>query len=222
VQKGQIAHIDGNNEHAQEDNLAFLCFDHHDELDGTTRLAKGLKENEVKHWRDELYREMEYRFRTVKNRGFELSIVAFRLDGRSDAFSAIIRLKNTGDVSARSPTVTIRLPDNVLGSIPPKSYGTGFVRTVMPITDPWAMREDRQDIFEPNGRVATRRMPGVTTVLMPGHFCEFDGLYLSLRNYQPGQTIEFEYRVDAEDMAPVLGTMSASIDSETFIEDDDE
>jgi hypothetical protein len=63
VQKGQIAHLDGNNENAAEDNLAFLCFDHHDEYDGTTRLAKGLREDEAKHWRDELYREMAYRFR---------------------------------------------------------------------------------------------------------------------------------------------------------------
>ena len=55
-QKGQIAHLDGDNENAAEDNLAFLCFDHHDEFDGTTRLAKGLREDEVKHWRDHLYR----------------------------------------------------------------------------------------------------------------------------------------------------------------------
>ena len=62
VQKGQIAHLDQNNQNAQEDNLAFLCFDHHDEFDGKTRIAKGLKETEVKSWRDELYKEMEHRF----------------------------------------------------------------------------------------------------------------------------------------------------------------
>jgi hypothetical protein len=63
VQKGQIAHLDGDNENNAEDNLAFLCFVHHDDYDGTTRLAKGLRMDEVKHWRDELYREIAYRFR---------------------------------------------------------------------------------------------------------------------------------------------------------------
>jgi len=62
VQKGQIAHLDQNNQDAQESNLVFLCLDHHDEYDGTTRIAKGLTEAEAKTWRDELYKEMEHRF----------------------------------------------------------------------------------------------------------------------------------------------------------------
>ena len=78
VQKGQIAHLDQDNANPAEENLAFLCFDHHDDYDGTTRLAKGLKPNEVRHWRDELYREMEYRFRSFQKRGFELSIIGFK------------------------------------------------------------------------------------------------------------------------------------------------
>lgn len=63
VVKGQIAHLDHNNENADEGNLAFLCYDHHDEYDGQTSTSKGLKLNEVRRWRDELYREMAYRFR---------------------------------------------------------------------------------------------------------------------------------------------------------------
>src|SRR5688500_7944698 len=51
-------------ENAAEDNLVFLCLEHHDEYDSTTRLSKGLREQEVRGWRDELYKEMEYRFRT--------------------------------------------------------------------------------------------------------------------------------------------------------------
>lgn len=65
VKKGQLAHLDGNNENAAEDNLVFLCLEHHDEYDSTPRLSKGLRQREVKKWRDELYKEMEYRFRTV-------------------------------------------------------------------------------------------------------------------------------------------------------------
>ncbi len=53
--------MDGDSANAAEDNLSFLCFNHHDDYDGTTRLAKGLREDEVRHWRDELYKEMEYR-----------------------------------------------------------------------------------------------------------------------------------------------------------------
>jgi len=49
VKKGQIAHIDHDPSNAAEDNLAFLCFDHHDEYDGKTSQSKGLTQEEVKH-----------------------------------------------------------------------------------------------------------------------------------------------------------------------------
>ena len=55
-----------------------MCFDHHDEYDGTTRIAKGLTEAEVKTWRYELYKEMELRLaqggvaKKPKNRVFGL------------------------------------------------------------------------------------------------------------------------------------------------------
>jgi len=68
VAKGQIAHLDQNNENADEQNLVFLCHNHHDEYDSRTSTSKGLREGEVRKWRDELYREMEYRFRTVQSR----------------------------------------------------------------------------------------------------------------------------------------------------------
>lgn len=65
VKKGQLAHLDGDNENAAEGNLVFLRLEHHDEYDSTPRLSKGLRQREVTKWRDELYREMEYRFRTI-------------------------------------------------------------------------------------------------------------------------------------------------------------
>ena len=43
VRKGQIAHLDQNNENSDEDNLVFLCLDHHDEYDGKTSTTKGFK-----------------------------------------------------------------------------------------------------------------------------------------------------------------------------------
>jgi hypothetical protein len=55
AKKSQLAHLDGDNENFAEDNLVFLCLEHHDEYDSTTRLSKGLREQEVRRWRDELY-----------------------------------------------------------------------------------------------------------------------------------------------------------------------
>ena len=63
VMKGQIAHLDQDNSNSEEDNLCFLCLNHHDEYDSRTSQSKGFRESEVRRWRDELYREMEYRFR---------------------------------------------------------------------------------------------------------------------------------------------------------------
>src|SRR6266404_8805058 len=74
VKKGQFAHLDGDHENSAEGNLAFLCFDHHDEYDSTTRISKGLREKEVRRWRDELYKEMQYRFRTIKTRSLDLKL----------------------------------------------------------------------------------------------------------------------------------------------------
>jgi hypothetical protein len=56
VKKGQIAHLDGKNSNCKEDNLVFLCLEHHDEYDSTPRQSKGLREQEVRKWRDELYK----------------------------------------------------------------------------------------------------------------------------------------------------------------------
>ena len=115
VRKGQIAHLDQNNENADEDNLVFLCLDHHDEYDAKTSTTKGFKLQEVRRWRDELYREMEYRFRTVKKRDFELTIIGFTFVGPEDQVKVKFRLKNTGEVEARTPVVSIRLPQQCDG-----------------------------------------------------------------------------------------------------------
>lgn len=216
VQKGQIAHLDQNNENAEEDNLAFLCFDHHDEYDGIPRLAKGLRESEVRHWRDELYREMEYRCRTIQIRGFELTIVGFELTGPEDRFKASFRLKNTGECEARSPTASIQLPEQVRGKAAQGNdvWNSGGMLASSVVFDPFAMSESRQDIFEPNGRVATKEMGGINPLLMPGHSWEFDGLQFRLRDFPPGTSIELNYRVDAEGFSPTIGKLSASVPME--------
>lgn len=56
---GQIAHVDGNPGNPCEDNLAFLCFDHHSEFDSRSRQSKGLTVAELKHHRSRLYEALE-------------------------------------------------------------------------------------------------------------------------------------------------------------------
>lgn len=55
VKKGQIAHLDGKRDNNKIENLAFLCFDHHDEFDTSTSQSKGLNIREVLRYRDELH-----------------------------------------------------------------------------------------------------------------------------------------------------------------------
>jgi hypothetical protein len=52
--KGQIAHLDRNSANDSPTNLAFLCFDHHDQYDSRPSQAKGLTIEEVKRYRTEL------------------------------------------------------------------------------------------------------------------------------------------------------------------------
>ena len=59
TKKGQIAHLDGDRANANEDNLAFLCWPHHDEYDSRTSQSKGLTIGEAKHARDQLYKKLE-------------------------------------------------------------------------------------------------------------------------------------------------------------------
>lgn len=59
IKKGQIAHIDHDSSNNQESNLVFLCFEHHDEYDSTTRQSKGLTKDEVVFYREQLLKQIE-------------------------------------------------------------------------------------------------------------------------------------------------------------------
>lgn len=54
TRKGQIAHINQNRGDSRAENLVWLCFDHHDEYDSTTRQSKGLTAGELRSYRDRL------------------------------------------------------------------------------------------------------------------------------------------------------------------------
>jgi hypothetical protein len=64
LKQGQIAHLDGDSANSAEDNLAFLCFDHHDQYDSTTRQSKNFTPIEVKNFRAELHTAIELAFST--------------------------------------------------------------------------------------------------------------------------------------------------------------
>ncbi len=55
LKAGQIAHLDGHPNNNAIDNLAFMCFEHHDYYDSRTSQSKGLSKSEVKQFREELY-----------------------------------------------------------------------------------------------------------------------------------------------------------------------
>jgi hypothetical protein len=110
VKKGQLAHLDWDNKNAAEDNLAFLCLEHHDEYDSAPSQSKGLRQREVKMWRNELYKEMEYRFRTVS--AGPLTILyneahhCFREDNKQCAIYRIA-VKNEGQTTINNVRVKI-------------------------------------------------------------------------------------------------------------------
>jgi hypothetical protein len=54
LKTGQIAHIDRSSSNNMPDNLAFLCFVHHDAYDSKTSQSKNITEYEIKAFRSEL------------------------------------------------------------------------------------------------------------------------------------------------------------------------
>lgn len=55
LKSGQIAHLDKDNTNHSEGNLAFLCFEHHDEFDSRSSQRKNFAVGEVKRFRSELH-----------------------------------------------------------------------------------------------------------------------------------------------------------------------
>jgi hypothetical protein len=53
---GQIAHLDHNPSNNIFDNLVWLCFEHHNQYDGKTSQSKNFQINEVKIYREKLYK----------------------------------------------------------------------------------------------------------------------------------------------------------------------
>ena len=87
VKKGQIAHLDRNPANSSFDNLVFLCLDHHDEYDSTTRQSKGLRIIEVKEYRSRLYHRVAAE---VHKKPDEYSFLQAVKDGHPKAALALL------------------------------------------------------------------------------------------------------------------------------------
>ena len=55
IKQGQIAHLDHDPSNDTEENLTFLCLNHHDQYDSRTRQSKNLLYEEVLRYREELF-----------------------------------------------------------------------------------------------------------------------------------------------------------------------
>lgn len=62
LKSGQLAHLDRDNANNAEDNIAFLCLNHHDEYDSPSSQRKNFSVAEVKRFRSELYANVNKAF----------------------------------------------------------------------------------------------------------------------------------------------------------------
>jgi hypothetical protein len=88
VKKGQIAHLDQNRDNNDIENLAFLCFEHHDEYDSSTTQSKGLTQTEIMQYREELLYKFS-NWSTNLRRDELLNFLAFQTDIDAMATAAI-------------------------------------------------------------------------------------------------------------------------------------
>jgi hypothetical protein len=100
LKQGQIAHLDHNSANSSEDNLAFLCFDHHDQYDSTTRQSKNFTGVEVKEFRSELHTAIKLAF-SSKVRFGEVAAVVDVITGhyirKDDSDSADLKVRRMDD-----------------------------------------------------------------------------------------------------------------------------
>jgi hypothetical protein len=96
IKKGQIAHVDHDRTNNDEKNLAFLCFDHHDEYDSTTRQSKGLTQLEVVTYRQRLYEALAVQ-EPLESRS--VRIIASNLEAEEEVLDVIDRYLEVGGVS---------------------------------------------------------------------------------------------------------------------------
>ncbi|MFH1368325.1 MAG: hypothetical protein ABII64_04275 [Elusimicrobiota bacterium] len=56
---GQIAHLDRNPSNNEQDNLAYLCLNHHNQYDASNKQSKNITMSEAKEYRKQLYKKID-------------------------------------------------------------------------------------------------------------------------------------------------------------------
>ena len=80
VKRGQIAHLDRDSTNAAEDNLAFLCLEHHDAYDSGPGQTRGFTPDEAKHYKSLLYAENDKKYDNKD------SLIELTIDGDINSF----------------------------------------------------------------------------------------------------------------------------------------
>jgi hypothetical protein len=117
LKAGQIAHLDRDNQNTDEDNLCFLCFEHHDQYDSKSSQRKNLTKDEVKAFRAELLTAIHQDF-SVKVHFGQISLP------RGDPYAGQFIRVNCGNDSAEIQITP--LPDNLEGTPRYYVYGLAF------------------------------------------------------------------------------------------------
>lgn len=86
LKAGQVGHLDHDNTNNVVSNLAFLCFEHHDEYDSTTSQRKNYTLREAKTYRKELHDAVKLDLTKVQDK--ESPIVGSYLRLNDDGISA--------------------------------------------------------------------------------------------------------------------------------------
>jgi len=115
MKNGQIAHIDRDHANATEDNLVFLCLEHHDAYDSRPSQRKGFTRAEVKAYRAELSRSLGSAFAQAVHFG------VLTLPAEDPVAGHYIRI-GTGRDSAEMEFTP--LPDGMEGT--PRYFVSGF------------------------------------------------------------------------------------------------
>lgn len=108
VKKGQIAHLNQDRRNNNASNLVYLCFDHHDEFDSTTRQSKGLTQTEIAVYRERLY---DYVRTTFSAEATSKDFVVSSIEEQASVLDVIDRYWNVGHSSPAtlSAEITLRM-----------------------------------------------------------------------------------------------------------------
>ncbi len=104
IKSGQIAHLDGRNDNNDMDNLAFMCFEHHDQYDSRTSQSKGLTPQEARRFRRDLHEVIERAWNQP------VAIGKATIRGKGDASGHYVR---EGDFSSAELQVSTLLNGDV-------------------------------------------------------------------------------------------------------------